>query len=160
MTRQREAANFRAPVAKERSRVASLEDTPSLPGMEEPPEKPKVVRSDDLWRNAVAILRRTVELGGYTVQDAKLGHFVCTLRNGSERIEVSCKWQRQTGSWDEKIPLEVAKLAHAQRAYVVLVGPGCDKHKRDEWCSGLLDSATVRVVDYDFFAAAAWCQEL
>jgi hypothetical protein len=167
--RQREAAAFKAPVTEERERLENLSQTPNLPGIEdnEPPRvRPK---SDGIWPLAEKLLEFALQQGGYTVQSQTRLGLVCSLPNEQEKIVVSCKWLRKSGSFDEKISDEVKKLHElipcdardgVVRAYVVIVGPGLKKEKRLRWTEGEIDTPHVKVVDIDFFLAAVYCQKL
>lgn len=176
MTRQREAAKFKAPVTEERERREALAQTPNLPGMEVEAEKRLKPKSDDVWRlvekmceefvqNAGYIMRRQVPCGK-AFGSKIVVDIVCSLPGVAEEIIVSIKWQREQGSFDEKIPAEVEKLhkllprGNIVRAYVLLAGPGFRRAKRERWCEGEIDTARVRVVDLDFFIAAAGCRKL
>lgn len=176
VSRRREAAQLEAPVTRERKRVITLAVTPNLPGMEIGGEdRTPLPKSDDVWRKAEKLLTFVAGQGGYlTAPQQPCGKaygskiiidLICRLPGTKEEIGISCKWQREGGSFDEKIPAEAEKLAvlvprKFVRCYVVLVGPGFKKEKRLHWTGGALDKTYVRVIDFDFFAALAYCQGL
>lgn len=162
MTRQREAAKFKAPVTEERDRQAALAQTPPLPGLEVPAVKNVMSRSDDIWRMVRGLLEFALQQAGYESDPFIKTGMLCTSPT-NEDILIVCHWQREAGGFDNKIPKEVARLSAMSsfdRAYVVLAGPGFNKEKKQRWLAGELDTSRVRVVDLDFFLAAVYCRKL
>lgn len=176
-SKRRAAAQFQSPASRKRQEQRT---TPDLPGMEEFSQqlKPETPRSDNCWRHAEATVKHVLLLGGYSVSEQVnfgraygsdlIADFICYLPwRPEDKILISCKWLRAGGSWDRKIPDDVATWDRnipfngVQRGYVVILGPGLSVKKKLRWCDNIeLDTPRIEVIDFDLFAARAWCWEL
>lgn len=162
--------------AQARERTRLFEET-VLPGFDLPKGEIVIPRCNGEGKKAERIIGAILGIAGYhTREQQRIGRahgsdviadYICMLPWSLDQgVVISVKYQRSSGSWDEKVPAEVAKLdlllprKDTLRAWVVLIGTGIGREKYRRWTNGFIDTKTVHVSSLDRFIEKALVNKL